>query len=99
MWYVNTHTTGEKADFAFVNPGTIRSNFETQSITEENVAEVVPFTTQTLIKTKLTKKQIIETLTTSAKSCKNTKASPGLMQVSGLRYNVDKDFNVSNEEL
>ncbi len=96
LWYVNTHTTGEKADFAFVNPGTIRSNFETQSITEENVAEVVPFTTQTLIKTKLTKKQIIEALTTSAKSCKNTKASPGLMQVSGLRYNVDKDFNVSN---
>ena len=96
LWYVNSKTTGEKADFAFVNSGTIRSNFDTPSITEENVAEVVPFTTQTLIKTRLTKKQIIEALTTSAKSCKNTKASPGLMQVSGLRYNVDKDFNVSD---
>lgn len=96
LWYVNTHTEGTKADFAFVNSGNIRANFDTQSITEENVAEVVPFTTQTLIKTKLMKKLIIDTLTNCAKSCKNTKASPGLMQVSGLKYNVDKDFNVSN---
>lgn len=99
LWYVNAHTTGEKADFAIVNPGTIRGNFETNSITEEIVAEVVPFTTQTLIKTKLTKKQIIDALTIGAKSCKTSKASPGLLQVSGLRYNIDKDYNVSNVKI
>lgn len=96
LWYVNKHTKGLTADFALVNTGTIRSNFDNEEISLEDIKNVVPFTTSTLIKTTLTKKQIIDTLNWCALSTTFRKVSPGLMQVSGMEYDVDKDLNVCN---
>ena len=96
LWYANTHTQGELADFSFVNPGTIRDNFDTKDITEEKIISALPFTVSKLIKTQLTKKQIIETLTHGAKSTSFGKVSPGIMQVSGLEYTIEPDLFVSN---
>ena len=96
LWYVNTHTKGVKADFAFVNPGSIRDNFDSKDVTEEKIISTLPFTVYELIKTELTKKQIIETLNHGAKSTSFNKVSPGIMQISGLEYTIEPDLSVSN---
>lgn len=96
LWYVNQHTKGKKADFAFVNSGTIRGNFDNINVTENDIQSIVPFTSSTLIKTDLSKKQIIETLNWCAKSTTFTKVVPGIMQVSGMEYTINDDLTVSD---
>lgn len=96
LWYVNNFTNGEKADFAFVNPGTIRANFDNPNITSEDIQSALPFISQTLIKTSLTKKQILETLEWCVKSTTLPKVSPGVMQVSNMEYTINPDLTVSN---
>ncbi len=96
LWYVNEYTKGEKADFAFVNAGTIRANFDNLNVTCDDIKSVVPFTTSTLIKTKLTKKQIVDTLNWCALSTSFGKVSPGCMQVSGMEYSINPDLSVSD---
>lgn len=96
LWYVNLHTNGEKADFAFVNPGTIRANFDSPNITIEDIQSALPFISQTLIKTSLTKKQIKDTLEWCVKSTTLPKVSPGVMQVSNMEYTINPDLTVSN---
>lgn len=80
-------------DFAFVNSGTIRSEFNGKNVTAEDIINIVPFTTSLLIQASLTKKQIQDTLNWCAKSTSFKKVSPGLMQVSGIEYSVDKNLN------
>ena len=96
LWYVNNHTKGKRADFAFVNPGNIRANFENAEITTQDVQSVVPFTTSTLIKTDLSKKQIINTLNWCAQSTEFQRVVPGVMQVSGMEYTIHPDLTVSD---
>lgn len=96
LWYVNHNTKGPKADFAFVNGGTIRSCFDNKIVTADDIAGVVPFTTSTLIKAPLSKKQIINTLNWSALSTSFKKVSPGLMHTSGMEYTINPDLQVSD---
>lgn len=96
LWYVNTHTKGEPADFAFVNAGTIRDNFDNINVTTQDIKNVVPFTTSTLIKTTLTKDQIIKTLNWCAQSTTFGKITPGLMHVAGMEYTINPDLSISN---
>ncbi|MBR6163667.1 bifunctional metallophosphatase/5'-nucleotidase [bacterium] len=96
LWYVNTHTKTNKADFAFVNPGTIRDIFENKEITEEQVASILPFTTSKLVKVPITKAQIIKTLEHCARTAKAERKYPGIMQVSGMEYTVKPDCSVKD---
>ena len=96
LWYVNSKTKGKQADFAFVNPGAIRDNFDSSEVTEEKIASTLPFTESKLIKTQLTKEQIIKTLTHCAKSTELPKIYPGAMQVSGMEYTIKPDLSVCN---
>lgn len=96
LWYVNEHTNGKKADFAFVNPGTIRDDIESNEISEEKIISMLPFTASKLIKTELTKAQIMKTLEHCAKSTVLEKIYPGAMQVSGMEYTIEPDLTVKN---
>ena len=96
LWYVNENTSGEKADFAIVNPGTIRANLDNPNVTMADIQSVLPFISNTLIKTTLTKKQILETLEWGALSTSFPKVSPGIMQVSNMEYTINPDLTVSN---
>lgn len=96
LWYVNEHTKGEKADFAMVNPGTIRANLDNSNVTIADIQSVLPFISSTLIKTTLTKKQIIKTLEWGALSTSFSKVSPGIMQVSNMEYTINPDLSVGN---
>lgn len=96
LWYVNTYTDTEPADFAFVNAGTIRDNFDDPYITKADINNALPFTTSTLIKTTLTRKQIIDTLNWCALSTSFGKVTPGMMQVAGLEYTIKPDLKVTS---
>ena len=96
LWYVNAHTKGKKADFAFINPGTIRDEIESQDISEEKIISVLPFMQSKLIKTELTKTQIMKTLEHCAKSTVLEKIYPGAMQVSGMEYTICPDLSVKD---
>ena len=96
LWYVNEHTNGQKADFAFVNPGAIRANLDNTNVTMDDIQSALPFVSSTLIKTSLTKKQILQTLEWCALSTSFPKVSPGIMQVSNMEYTINPDLSVSN---
>lgn len=96
LWYVNSKTTTQKADFAFVNAGTIRASLSDINVSTKDIEEVVPFTTQKLIKTTLTKKQVIDTLSWCAQSTTFKKVSPGVMQVANMTYTINPDLSITN---
>lgn len=96
LWYVNSRTKTKKADFAFVNAGTIRANLNQREVSEKDIQEVVPFVSQKLIKTTLTKKQVIETLNWCAESSTFKKVTPGVMQVANMTYTINPDATVSD---
>jgi 5'-nucleotidase len=96
LWYVNSNTNGKPANIALVNAGTIRDNFDDPYVTKADINNALPFTTSTLIKTTLTKKQIIDTLNWCALSTSFGKVSPGMMQVAGLEYTVKPDLKVTS---
>lgn len=95
LWYVNKYTKGKKADFAFVNAGTIRADLK-ETITEKNIQQVLPFTQQKLIKTTLNKRQVLNTLNWCALSTTFKKVTPGVMQVSNMTYTINPDNTVSD---
>jgi 5'-nucleotidase len=96
LWYVNANTNGRPADISLVNAGTIRDNFDDPYVTKADINSALPFTTSTLIKTTLTKKQIIDTLNWCALSTSFGKVAPGMMQVAGLEYTVKPDLSVTS---
>ena len=96
LWIVNKETKGKKAQIAFVNSGTVRGIIPQGNITIGNVREASPFVSSTLIKTDLTKKQIIDTLNWCAESTTFPKVAPGVMQVGGMRYTIGKDNKVKD---
>lgn len=96
LWYVNKNTKGEKADFAIINPGSIRDNFDDIYITPEDINNALPFTSGKITKANITKEQLIKTLNYGALTSSYAKISPGAMQVSGLEYTINPDYTVSD---
>lgn len=96
LWIVNKETEGEKAQIAFVNSGTVRGDIPQGNITMGDVRQALPFISTTLIKTKLTKRQIMNTLNWCAKSTTLPKITPGVMQVGGMRYRIGKNNQVTD---
>lgn len=99
LWLVNKETKGEQAQISFINSGSIRGEIPKGNITISTIKQALPFASYNLIKTKLTKKQIIDTLNWGAESTTLTKVSPGIMQVGGMRYTIGKDNKVKDVHL
>lgn len=96
LWMVNRETKGEKAQIAFVNSGTIRGIIPQGIVTIGDIRQALPFVSSTLIKTRLTKRQIINTLNWGAESTNLPKVAPGVMQVGGMRYTIGSDNKVKD---
>ena len=96
LWMVNKETKGAKAQIAFVNSGGVRGNIPQGEVTVGVIKQAFPFTASTLIKTTLTKAQIIDTLNWCAESTTLPKISPGLMQVGGMKYTIDSHNKVKD---
>lgn len=96
LYVVNKETKGQKAQIAFVNSGTVRGGLPEGDITVGDVKQALPFTSSTIIKTNLTKEQIINTLNWCAESTTLPKVAPGVMQVGGMRYTIGPDNKVKD---
>lgn len=76
-------------DLAIINAGNIRGFFEAGPLDSQQVFEVVPLKNN-MVKLKLTEKELVDALKTSAKSFNDPGHKPGIIMPSGLKYTVSK---------
>lgn len=80
----DTHQT----QIALINPDSYKRGIERGALYAEYIKDfVIPFSTP-IVKVKLSGKNLLEALNNSA-NCVNNKTSPGILQVSGLKYTID----------
>ncbi len=96
LWLINRETKGEPAEIALVNPGAARGSIKKGNITNGDIIQAFPYTFSTFIKAPLTKGQIVRALEVGAKSVYLPKISPGVMQVSGLKYTITPDKKIKD---
>ena len=77
-------------DIAFINSANIRKVPQAGVLTERDVFESAPMKND-LLTTKVTQKQVVDAIKTAAKqSMTSHEGEPGLLQVSGLTYKINK---------
>lgn len=78
-----------KSDIAMINAANLRGCFEAGKITDRDVSSTTPFKNKMLV-INLTEKEIVDTLKYASSSMTKNDGKPGLMQVSGLKYTINK---------
>lgn len=91
LWVVNSETKGEKAQIAIVTAGAIKEGFPKGKVTIGKIREAFPYTAPILIKTTLTKAQLMATLNQGSRSIDFNRISPGVIQVGGMQYTIGRD--------
>jgi len=86
------------ADVALVNSANIRGKLATGPLTDLDIKNLIPFE-NTLVKVELSEKQVVDSLKDGAKSVHDGMLKPGIMQVAGLRYKIDKQGNLSEVKI
>lgn len=76
-------------DIGMVNAANLRGVFEAGDVYSRDISGITPFKNKMTI-IHLNEKEIVDTLKHGAKSFLKSDGKPGLMQVSGLRYSVNK---------
>jgi 2',3'-cyclic-nucleotide 2'-phosphodiesterase (5'-nucleotidase family) len=76
-------------DIAFLNAANLRDEFEVGKLTARDVKNITPFNNKMYTMT-VSEKEIVDALKVGAKSMTNHSDRPGLIQVSGLKYKVNK---------
>ena len=82
-------------DIALINSEAIRGHLEQGDLTSLEIDNLMPFGNK-LLKVELSEKQIINILNEGALSVNDKMLKPGIMQVSGLRYTINKQGKVTN---
>lgn len=77
-------------DVVIMNTENMRSKFETGTITDRDLSGMTPFKNGMCI-LPLTEKEIVDALKVGAKSAVNPDNRPGILQVSGLKYKMNKE--------
>lgn len=78
-----------KTDIAIINSSNLRSQFEVGDLYTRDVSSIVPFKNKMMI-VKLTEKELVDALKFGAKSLTTHDNKPGILQVSGLKYKINK---------
>ncbi len=81
------------ADVALINSGNFRGSVALGPVTERDITSIFPFSNK-LYKVKINEEDLVDAIKLCAKSMTNKNSKPGLMQVSGLSYSVDKQGNL-----
>ena len=76
-------------DIAMINAANLRGCFEAGKVSDRDVSSIVPFKSK-LIVADYTEKEIVDAIKHSCSSMNKNDGKPGLMQVSGLKYTVNK---------
>ncbi len=78
------------ADIVLINSANFRGSVHTGKITERDISSIFPFSNK-LFKVKLNEKDLVDAVNACGKSLIATNSKPGLLQVSGLTYKLDKE--------
>lgn len=84
---------GMKTDIALVNSANLRGHFLPGSISDRDISEITPFKNKMTI-IELNEKELVEALDFGAKSIISENHKPGVLQVSGLKYTMNKAGNL-----
>ncbi len=82
--------TNMNADIVLINSANFRGSINTGKITERDISSIFPFSNK-LLKVKLNEKDLVDAVNACGKSLIATNSKPGLLQVSGLTYKLDKE--------
>jgi 2',3'-cyclic-nucleotide 2'-phosphodiesterase (5'-nucleotidase family) len=85
--------TNLDADIALVNSANFRGSVDYGTVTERDISSIFPFNNK-LYKVKINEKDIVDAVKLCAKTYTAKNLKPGIMQVSGLSYKIDKAGNL-----
>lgn len=85
------------ADIALINSGNLRGTIPTGQISTRDVSSIVPFKNKMTL-AYVSQADLVEALKYFSKSLKNYDTKPGLLQVSGLRYEITKEGELKKLE-
>ncbi len=83
------------ADIALLSAANVRGYFEGGALDTRVLEDMSPFKNNLTI-TPYTEKEIVEALKATAKSLVNMNNKPGILHTSGLRYNINKNGEISD---
>lgn len=81
------------ADVVLINSANFRGSVDKGVVTERDITSIFPFNNK-LFKVKLSEEDLVDAIKHCAKSLKAKNSKPGIMQVSGLTYKLDKQGNL-----
>ena len=82
------------SDIALINSGNFRGSVDTGVITERDITSIFPFANK-LYKVKINEKDLVTAINACGKSIIANNSKPGIMQVSGLRYKLNKEGDLT----
>lgn len=80
-------------DIVLVNSANIRKVPSTGTLTQRDIFETTPMKNE-LLTTTISEKEIVDALKFASKSVSESSGDPGILQVSGLDYTIDKQGNL-----
>lgn len=81
------------ADIALINSANFRGSVDIGVVTERDISSIFPFCNK-LFKVKINEKDLVDAIKMCGKTLSVSNHKPGIMQVSGLTYTLDKDGNL-----
>lgn len=85
--------TSLDADIVLINSANFRGSVDYGKVTERDISSIFPFSNK-LFKVNISEKDIVDAIKLCAKSLTSHNSKPGIMQVSGLTYKLDKQGNL-----
>ena len=81
------------AEIVLINSANFRGSVDTGRVTERDISSIFPFNNK-LFKVKLNEKDLVDAIKLCGQSFVSKNNKPGIMQVSGLNYTLDKAGNL-----
>lgn len=81
------------ADIVLINSANFRGSVDNGKITERDIQSIFPFNNK-LFKVRINEEDLIDAIKKCALSLTSENSKPGLMQVSGMTYKLDKQGNL-----
>ena len=82
-------------DIALINAGTIRGAFSSGDISTRDIGEIFPFKDKIAV-IDITEEKLVQAVKYCATALKQEDGKPGLLQVSGIRYSVSDDGELTS---
>lgn len=85
--------TNLDSDIVLINSANFRGSVDYGTVTERDITSIFPFNNK-LYKVRINEKDMVDAIKLCAQSLSAKNSKPGIMQVSGLTYKIDKAGNL-----